>query len=285
MREGATNQAVEPFGPGDLLWEGAGEYRILLVLPGALVMQVMHPAIGAAVAATGEYRTDPWGRLRRSLASLQTWVYGGPAALEEGRRLRRLHRSFTGVDVQGRPYRALDPEPWAWVHLTAHERAVTLHRVFAADRALDEARLYEEIRRLGRILRVPERMLPPTVEDYWRYFDWMVTTRLEPHPVALELLETMDRTPPPDLLPPPLRALWRPVGWSTGRLLRFVTIGTLPPAVRRILGCPWSAADERRLARLGRVVSAATARLPETLRYMPIARRARREARRAARAG
>ncbi len=60
----------------------------------------------------------PLGRARRSLDSLQLWVYGGDRAVEEGRRLRRLHKDFRGTDTRDRPYHALNPAPYAWVHAT-----------------------------------------------------------------------------------------------------------------------------------------------------------------------
>ncbi|ACY96033.1 hypothetical protein Tcur_0435 [Thermomonospora curvata DSM 43183] len=53
----------------------------------------------------------------------------------------------------------------------------------------------------------------------------------------------------------------------------------LPPAAREKLGISWSDTDERRLRLLGRGQSA----LPERLRYMPIAYRARVAARAAQR--
>src|SRR3954447_13571437 len=109
----------QPLGPGSMLWDGTGDHRMLLVLGGALVMQVMHPQIGAAVGHQSVYRTDPWGRLTRSLTSLQLWVYGGPEAIKEGRRLRELNKPISGVDDQGRRSPALSPEPYAWVFLSA----------------------------------------------------------------------------------------------------------------------------------------------------------------------
>ncbi|MDF5756454.1 oxygenase MpaB family protein [Spongiactinospora sp. TRM90649] len=274
----------EPFGPGSLLWEGMGDVRLMFLLGGALIMQVMHPAVGAAVGERSVYRDDPWGRLTRSLTSLQKWVYGGPAALEEGRRLRELHRGFSGTDERGRRYHALSAEPYAWVHLTAFERSVTAARYFGEPVDGErQRRMYDEILRLGRILQVPERMLPPTVEDYWRYFEDMVAGTLEDHPTAHDVLDVARGVGPPPMLPAVFAPLWRPLGLTSGRVNQFVTIGTLPPAVRAKLGLDWSARDERRLRALGRAVAALAPRLPERIRYLPIAYHARRAARSRAR--
>ncbi|QYC44729.1 hypothetical protein Nocox_35850 [Nonomuraea coxensis DSM 45129] len=274
---------VEPFGPGSMHWDTAGEYRNLLVAGSALVLQTMHPAVGAAVAEHSTYKSDPWGRLNRTLASVQTWVYGGAAGPAEGRRLREIHRTISGVDERGRPYHALNAEAWAWVHLTLFERFVALNRHFGTPlTSAEQRRLYVESRQLGRILRVPERELPADLEDFWRYFDRMVAERLEPHPTALDVLAAMRGAPAPPGLPAPLRRLWTPVGAGAGEFTHFLTVGTLPPAVRDKLGLRWTARDERRLRHVGQAVAALTPRLPERLRYMPIAYRARRAARAAA---
>jgi uncharacterized protein (DUF2236 family) len=261
-------------------WETAGEYRNLLVAGSALVLQTMHPVVGAGVAEHSTFRDDPWGRLNRTLGSIHRWVYGGADAAAEGERLRELHRTIRGVDAQGRPYHALNGEAWAWVHLTLFERFITLNRYFAAPfTPAEQRRLYDETLRVGAILRVPEREMPADLDAFWRYFDAMVAERLEPHPTALDVLDALRGTPAPPGLPRPLRGLWTPVGAGSGEFNYFVTVGTLPPAVREKLGLRWSARDERRLRHLGRAVAVLTPRLPERLRYMPVAYHARRAAR------
>ncbi|MEU4723540.1 oxygenase MpaB family protein [Nonomuraea dietziae] len=272
---------MEAFRPGTIHWDTAGEYRNLLVAGSALVLQTMHPAVGAAVAEHSTYKQDPWGRLNRTLTSVQKWVYGGAEGIEEGRRLREIHAPISGTDEQGRSYHALNGEAYAWVHLTLFERYITLHRYFGTPYSAEQEReLYAESRQLGRILRVPEREVPPTIEEFWPYFDEMIAKRLEPHPTALEVLATMRGTPAPPMVPRALRRLWAPVGMGSGEFNHFVTVGTLPPAVREVLGLSWSARDERRLRRLGRAVAALTPHLPERARYLPVAYRARRAARR-----
>ncbi|MEV4565929.1 oxygenase MpaB family protein [Nonomuraea sp. NPDC049419] len=272
---------VVPFGPGSMHWDTAGEYRNLLIAGSALVLQTMHPAVGAAVGEHSTYKQDPWGRLQRTLISVQKWVYGGAEGPAEGQRLRRLHEPIGGVDEQGRRYHALNGEAWAWVHLTLFERFITLNRYFGTPYTTGQLELfYEESRQLGAILRVPEREVPADLPAFRAYFDRMVAERLEAHPTALDVLAAMRGTPAPPGLPVPLRRLWRPVGAGAGELTSFLTAGTLPPAVRRTLGLRWTARDERRLRRLGHAVAMLNPRLPERLRYMPLAYQARRAARR-----
>ncbi len=102
-----------PFGPGSLLWEQMGLYTSAIAGNSVFILQVMHPAIGTVVDRRSSFRTDPLGRAARSFASVQTWVYGGRTAIEEGRRLREMHKTLSAVDEDGRRHHALSAEPWA----------------------------------------------------------------------------------------------------------------------------------------------------------------------------
>ena len=269
----------EPFGPGSILWDQVGLYTSVLAGNCAFVLQVMHPSIGTVVDQRSTFRSDPVGRAVRSFTSVQTWVYGGATAIEEGRRLRRMHASISAEDEEGRTHHALSAEPWAWVHLTGFYAAASAARYFAVEPPApeDEQRVFEEFMRLGRILRVPERMLPAGIPEYWDYFDDMVARTLVGHRTAHDVLRMMDRLPPGT--PAALRPVLAPVSLTTGRLGRFITVGTLPPKAREKLGLTWTDADERKLRIVGQAIARSTAKLPERVRYMPIAYRARQAAR------
>lgn len=268
-----------PFGPDSLMWEQIGLYTSAIAGNSVFILQVMHPAIGTVVDRLSSFRTDPLGRAARSFASVQTWVYGGRTAIEEGKRLREMHKPLSAVDDEGRRHHALSAEPWAWVHLTGFYAAVTAARYFAPAPLTEEEerQIFDEFLQLGRILQVPERMLPASIPDYWDYFDDMVANTLVPHKVAHEVLGQMGQVPPN--VPKPLRPAVAPLSMAGGRLGRLITIGTLPAEAREKLGLTWSAADERRLRLAGQVIGRSTPLLPERVRYMPIAYRARQAAR------
>jgi uncharacterized protein (DUF2236 family) len=103
-----------------MMWDEVGDVLYEALTVSAFMLQVMHPTIAAAVDRHSVYRSDPFGRLVRSIDSVALWVYGGAAANEEGLRLRELHRPIHGVDDQGNRYSALDPEAYAWVHAAAY---------------------------------------------------------------------------------------------------------------------------------------------------------------------
>jgi uncharacterized protein (DUF2236 family) len=271
-----------PFAPGSLLWDMAGDVRLFFSLPAAVLLQVAHSAVGAGVDEHSVFRTDPWGRARRSLESLQLWVYGGQRAIDEGRRLRTVHRTISGTDTRGRAYHALTPAYYAWVHATAFpsflQAAHYLSRPLDAD---GRRRLYDELLQLGDILGIRRRDMPATVEEYWPYFDAMLHEELEKTAVVSELLDPRRPVPPPADAPRWLRALWPAVHPPLARLRVFVTTGLLPPVAREHFGLAWTDRDERRLRRFGAVVRTVVPMLPERLRYLPLAREARRAAARA----
>ncbi|MFF8653300.1 oxygenase MpaB family protein [Streptomyces huasconensis] len=279
-RRDHRNADPAPPPPGGILWSIAGDVRALLMLPSALALQVAHPAVGAGVDEYSVFRTDPWGRGERSLRSALLWVYGGDEASAEGRRLRTLHRSIQGTDTRGRRYHALMPAPYAWVHATGFP--VYRHAQRYLGRPFTEAQerqLYAEWLQVGRILGIHDRDMPQTPEEFWPYYRKVLADELELTAIVRELTGTDAPVPPPDRGPHPvrplLRALWPLLLPPLARFRRFLTIGLMPPDARQALGLPWTARQERSLRRFGLAVRTLVPLLPERLRYLPLARRAR----------
>lgn len=268
----------KPIEPGTRLWEDTGLVTFSLTTGAAFALQVMHPSVGAVVGEHSVFRTDALGRAERSIASVLTWVYGGPAALVEADRLRALHAPLRATDAAGVTHKALASEPWAWIILTAPYAFTAAARYFSLRplRPGDAEDFYAEVQQLARNLHVAEKEIPPTYDAYLKRFDDVLEHKLVAHPTVYEFLETTRRVPPPATWPAVLRPVWRAAAYLPGRLQLFVTVGTLPPQAREILGLAWTARDERRLRLLGRVVALAMTVLPERLRYYPIAYRARR---------
>jgi uncharacterized protein (DUF2236 family) len=263
-----------------LAWR-LGLSRASLLLAGrALLLQVSHPVIGAGVRDFSTFRSDPWGRLDRTLASLLTQLFGEADAVVEARRLWALHGSITGTGFDGLPYRALNPEAYAWVHLSNFDTVVTYHRLFG--RPLSEADLatyYAEWRQVGLVLGVREGRMPSDVAGLDRYLDDVITERLGHNDTVAKLLETLslDGVPPPSRLLPPL--LWGAVRPLGGQVLHDVTVGTLPPVLRHKLGLGWSARQQWTLDQLAGAVRAALPLVSDRVLQYPQAYRAQRAAR------
>jgi len=251
------------------MWDIAGEYRTLLIVPSALLLQVTHPMVGAAVAQHSCFSTDIWGRGIHTGNSMLRYLYGGPLALAEGRRLRTLHRSFYGTDEQGRPYHALNGAAYAWVSLTLFERYVTARRLFGRPLTESQQRqLYAESRQLGRVLQVPEREMPPTLGDFRKYLRDMAANHLENTAAARALLGELRKPQRPPVMPDRLGLVWPLPREILGRVSWLLAVGTIPPRLRELLAQRWTRAEQLELDALAAAVRAGYLFLPERLRYM-----------------
>ncbi|MFJ8826802.1 oxygenase MpaB family protein [Streptomyces sp. NPDC102467] len=260
--------------PGGILWDTAGDIRSLLALPAAFVLQVAHPAVGAGVDDHSVFRTDPWGRGQRSLTSVLLWVYGGEVAAEEGRRLRSLHRTIQGTDPDGRRYHALTPAYYAWVHATGYPVARYARRYFARPfTPAEDEQFYAEWLMVGRILGIHDRDMPQTTEEFWPYYRKVLAQEVGRNAVVDELTARDRAVPAPDHFV--LRLLWPALRPALTRAMAFLSVGLLPPEAREAIGLPWTPRQERRLRRFAVLVRLLAPRLPERLRYLPMARRAR----------
>jgi uncharacterized protein (DUF2236 family) len=264
---------VEPLGPESIFWRLTGDWRTMLLAGRALVMQTAYPVVGAGVGEHSIYKTDPYGRLDRTIRSVLAQVFGGDEAIAEGQRLREMHRDIKGVDAHGRRYSALNPDAYLWVHATAYEGFLMFMERF--DRPPTDAekeQLFDEWRRLGLILGIPEQRLPATIEDFWQTWDRLLA-RLEDNPVVQDLL--YNPPPPPPWLPLP-ESVARVIAAPLLALRRELIAWTVPDRVREAIGLPplrpW---QERRLEAIALGCRLAGRVLPDRLRYVPMARRAR----------
>jgi len=250
-----------------IAWRRASDARVLLAAGYALLLQVSHPTVGAGVSEHSQFRSDPWGRLLRTLDYTYTMVYGGPqAAGEMGRWIRSFHRQTHGRGPDGQPYRALEPEAYAWVHATLAEAIVLAHQRFGRPFTREQReQLWVEWRSLGRLLGIRERDLPPDWRSFRVYFDEMVDRRLQHTGAVDEVLEALARPAPPGIL-----VLCGPT-WAVARLplvhlLGLATLGLLPPALRRRFGVRWTRAMDLELRTLGATLRAASPLTPSWVR-------------------
>ncbi|MFJ9025921.1 oxygenase MpaB family protein [Streptomyces sp. NPDC102259] len=257
---------------GGVVWRCFGDVRATLMAPQLLLLQVSHPVVGAGVADHSTFRAEPWPRLIRTLLSLTTVVYGGQeAATAEARRLLHVHSGMKGTDSQGRPYHALDPEAYHWVHATLVKGPVDAQRLFGKGMSADELdEYYRGMRDVGRVWGLKERHLPPDWPSFLDYYDDMVTHRLEFNRSVQDVLDELaDPAKPFRRLPGPL---WSPFARLASHYALLVTVGTLPPVLRERLHLTWSARQERALRRFARVVRLTMALVPPPLRIaVPLA--------------
>jgi uncharacterized protein (DUF2236 family) len=192
---GELELPARPLGPGAVAWYAASDVRALLLAVRALVLQVAHPMVGAAVGQQSVYKDDPYGRLWRTVMSVIRQVFGGYKSAEEGRRLLELHKSIQGIDDQGRRYSAMNPGAYVWVHATMFDA----WRLFLRDYgpgldAVQETQLFDEWRRVGLLIGCQDRLLPASIAEFDAYFDAMLPT-LEDNDVVQDLLYNGPKAP------------------------------------------------------------------------------------------
>jgi uncharacterized protein (DUF2236 family) len=247
-------------------WRRAGDARMLIAAGYALLLQVSHPTVGAGVSEHSQFRREPWGRLLRTLDYSYTMVYGGPqAAGEMGRRIRGFHKQIRGLGADGRPYHALEPEAYAWVHATLAEAIVHAHERFGRPlSAPQREQFWSEWRALGRLLGIRERDLPPDYASFEGYVGEMLADTLVHTAAVDDVLSALARPSAPEL--PLLREpLWTLARLPLGHLLGLASVGLLAPALRDRFGLGWSAAQELELRALGAALRSATPLMPSWL--------------------
>jgi uncharacterized protein (DUF2236 family) len=256
---------ARPLGPGAVAWYAASDVRALLLAIRTLVLQVAHPMVGAAVGQQSVYKTDPYGRLWRTITSLIRQVFGGYRSAEEGQRLLQLHKPIQGVDSQGRRYSAMNPAAYVWVHATMFDA----WRLFLRDYGpglspAQEEQLFDEWRRVGLLIGCADRLLPQSVAEFDAYFDAMLPS-LEDNDVVQDLLYNGPKAP--FFLPQFL------LDWISRPLLRWQRsfVGeTLPDELADRFGlerAQRTAAHARRLGRFSHLLGY----VPGILRRSPLA--------------
>ncbi|MEP5232825.1 MAG: oxygenase MpaB family protein [Alloalcanivorax sp.] len=274
---------LQPLGPDSLTWQDFGSWRFHLMLPQAFVLQVAHPIIDAGVGEHSVYKTDPWGRAKRSTELLWPIVYARPQrAIEMGVKLYDLHRSIKGVDKQGKKYFALDPEAYSWVHITGYDATIRMHEFYGTSPTTQQRHeMFAEWRQLGKLMGIRDKDLPATESEYWDYFHGMIRDKLEWGDVVQDLMRPehyLEISKPPNSKIPD--AAWRMILAVMGRFMRFNLRATLPVTFREKFQIPWTTNDERLFRLWCGTYRAMHTLTPKKWRLIPLARNAYTDAQR-----
>jgi uncharacterized protein (DUF2236 family) len=252
------------YGPSSEAWRLNREAMLLLGAgPRALLLQLAHPLVAAGVDDHSDFRADPWRRLRATLRSYLTIVYGTTtAARAEIRRLNELHRTIAGSG-----YRARDPELWLWVHATLVDTTIVAHAAWVEP--LDRyrrARYYAETLPIGRAFGVPAALLPSDLAAFESYVEGMLGPDgpVRVSPVARELADAVLHPPLGPVVPALTGLSPAAYAWTL-----WPAIGLLPDGVRTEYGLRWGLFERAVAAWLVAGWRAWRPILPPSFRQMP----------------
>src|SRR4051794_12882465 len=98
VQESAAGAAEGVFGGESTIWKVDREAAVFLGAGRALLLQLAHPWVAAAIAEHSRTFADPIARFHQTFNSVFTMVFGTrDQALAAARRLRRRHAAVTGI--------------------------------------------------------------------------------------------------------------------------------------------------------------------------------------------
>jgi uncharacterized protein (DUF2236 family) len=212
------------FGPSSVAWRIHADPSALVGGLRALLIQALNPLAMAAVDQHSDFRTDPWGRLRRTSQYVTNTIFGDtPTALAEGARVRAIHRRIRGTDpVTGRSYRADDPSLLLWIHAVEVHSFVAAYRRFGGPLSeADADRYVAEMVRAAELVGLHAKDVPVSLGALREYLHgvtglcvtpaaraglWLILT--PPAPLAGRIAWTVPATAAVSLLPRRIRDLY-----------------------------------------------------------------------------
>jgi uncharacterized protein (DUF2236 family) len=153
VRTKAVSQVAGVFGPASMTWRNNREAILFLAAGRALLLQLAHPWIAAAVAEHSTALTDPFVRFRRTFKVVFTMIFGTlDQAMAAARSLHRRHSLISGTLPEaagpfaaGSPYYANNISALRWVSATLSDSAMVAHDLVLGPLCeADRAQFYTE---------------------------------------------------------------------------------------------------------------------------------------------
>lgn len=264
-RSVATDPAAGAWGPDSQLWRVAREKCVLAAGGRAALLQLAHPFVGEAVAASDVAVRSPLTRFKRTFDAVYAWVFGTfDDAVAAARRVHRVHRGVRGTLPAVGPYQAGDPYranhegALRWVHATLVDSSVlAFERAGLALTAAEREAYWQDSRAFGLLVGLTE--LPESWAAFAAYRDRMLTSdALAVTPAAADVGRRLLSAPSPI--------------WAT---YRAMTASLLPPRFHAPFGLGWGLRDQA-LARIAfEALSRGYRHVPSRLRCVPAYHEAR----------
>jgi len=264
VRATAAGSLAGIFGPRSVTWQVNREAAIFLGAGRALLLQLAHPWVAAAIEEHSDTFSDPIARFHRTFSTVFTMVFGTlDQSLAAARRLHRRHAAITGTlrstagpFPAGSFYCANAIPALLWVHATLADTALQAHSLVLP--ALTEAQrevYYAENRMFAALFGIPQESLPRDWAAFSTYTEAMaqadtLTVTRSALDMAHRLLAGADT--------------WFPVPVA----YKSLTAALLPPRLRDAFALRYDAAERRSVERLMKWVRQIYPSVPARLRYV-----------------
>jgi uncharacterized protein (DUF2236 family) len=233
------------FGPGSLTWQIDRESAIFLGAGRALLLQLAHPWVAAAIEQHSNAFADPVSRFHRTFSTVFAMVFGTlDQSIGAARRLHRRHASITGQlpwtagpFVIGSTYSPNAIPALRWVYATLIETALVAYELVLPPLSPQQReRYYRESQLFAGLFGIAKECLPPDWTAFSAYFSAMVQS---------DTLSVSDPTRGMSRRFIGGAGLWLPVPGS----YQDLTIALLPPPLRERFGFSFDAARKREIDR------------------------------------
>jgi uncharacterized protein (DUF2236 family) len=264
VRARAAGAAAGVFGPDTLTWRIDREAVVFLGAGRALLLQLAHPWVAAAIAEHSKTLADPIGRFHRTFDIVFAMVFGSlDRALQSSRQLHRRHSMIVGEMPEtvgpfaaGSRYCANDIPSLRWVHATLVESALMAHELVLPPFSAEEReRYWAESRLFGALFGLTADDLPADWSGFIAYTAAMAQSEtLTVSPAAREIAMQIFSGARPWLRPP--------------RWYRALTARMLPERLRAGFGFELDAPEIQSADTALRWIKRVYPKLPDRLRYV-----------------
>jgi uncharacterized protein (DUF2236 family) len=264
VRADAAGPVAGVFGPSSVTWQIDREAIIFLGAGRALLLQLAHPWVAAAIAEHSKTFADPIGRFHRTFDIVFAMVFGSlDRALLSSRQLHRRHSMIVGEMPEtvgpfaaGSRYCANDIPSLRWVHATLVETALIAHDLVLPPLSGEEReRYWTESRVFGALFGLTTADLPADWSGFAAYTAAMTQSdTLTVSPAAREIVRQIFCGARPWLRPP--------------RWYRALTASLLPEQLRAGFGFELDERNTRSADNALKWIRRVYPKLPDRLRYV-----------------
>ena len=257
-------------GADSITWKINREVVVVAGWGRAILLQLAHPAVAAGVHDHSAFRGSLLSSVRRlhsTVGAMLSLTFGDTEQMiTAAAGINAIHdrvRGRVGEGEAGDAYSAHDLDLQRWVHATLLESIPVTYELLVGRLSRRERDQYcREAAVMEPLLGLPAGWLPRTAAQLDAYMGEMLAGG------RIVVTDTSRALARAVLYPPQ----WY-VAWPAFRVMQLLTIGSLPPAIRRAYGFPWGARDVRAFARWTAGLRAARRLTPSVAREWPAARR------------